>query len=374
MSADTAGRDADLHVGGDGIVVPRGEWRARRVAALERRLARFPWPPGPVRVDLAAVEAMDTAGALLLRRTVERLRADGREVNLTGVRPELGELLELLPPAAALVPTAPPPLPGRLERLGRRTAGALGNAVDALAFVGATTATIARVLLVPTRMRWRALLRGIENDGFNALPITALLSFLMGIVIGYQAAEQLRSFGANIFIVDLVGISVLREIAPLVTGIIVASRSGSSYTAEIGTMMVNEEVDALRTVGISPLELLVAPRVLGLLICVPLLTLVADLVGIGGGMLMAKTQLGVSGREFLDRLKDAVPMRHYLIGLLKAPVFACLIATVGCYQGLKATGGAAAVGRRTTVSVVQAIFLVIVSDAFFSIIFNWANL
>ena len=222
----------------------------------------------------------------------------------------------------------------------------------------------------PGRMRWRPILFNIRSAGFDALPIVGLLSFLLGIVVAYQAADQLRRYGANIFVADLVGLSMLREFAPLMTAIIIAGRSGSAYAAQIGTMAVTEEIDAMRTIGIAPLELLVLPKVIALVIALPLLTVFADLLGVFGGMVMARVQLGVSYSEFLDRFAKAISVTSYLIGIGKAPVFAAIIAVVGCFQGMRTKGGADSVGRQTTRAVVQGIFLVIVADALFSIAFS----
>jgi phospholipid/cholesterol/gamma-HCH transport system permease protein len=201
-----------------------------------------------------------------------------------------------------------------------------------------------------------------------------LLTFLVGVVIAYQGAEQLRKFGTNIFIVDLVGISLLREIAPLLVAILIAGRSGSAYAAEIGTMKVTEELDAVRTLGIAPMNLLVLPRTLALVIALPLLTVYADMMGVAGGMLIASSQLNVSVAAFVARFEEAVAVRHFLIGLGKAPFFAMIIALVGCYQGFQIRGGVDDVGRHTTISVVQSIFLVIVFDAICSILLNWWDL
>jgi len=214
----------------------------------------------------------------------------------------------------------------------------------------------------------------LQIDGVNALPITGLLTFLIGVVIAYQGAEQLRKFGTNIFIVDLVGISLLREIAPLLVAILIAGRSGSAYAAEIGTMKVTEELDAVRTLGIAPMDLLVLPRALALVIALPLLTVYADVLGVFGGMLIASSQLNVSFTEFTSRFEEAVAVRHFLIGIGKAPFFAVIIALVGCYQGFQIRGGVDDVGRHTTISVVQGIFLVIVFDAICSILLNWWDL
>lgn len=243
-----------------------------------------------------------------------------------------------------------------------------------LEFLGENTVVMGRSLLVPTRIRWRALFDRIEQDGVQALPITGLLTFLIGVVIAYQGAEQLRKFGTNIFIVDLVGISLLREIAPLIVAILIAGRSGSAYTAEIGTMQVTEELDAVRALGISPISLLVLPRALALVVAMPLLTVYADAFGVFGGMLIASTNLNVSFTEFVARFEEAVALRHFLIGVGKSVFFAMIIALVGCYQGFQIRGGVDDVGRYTTLSVVQSIFLVIVFDAICSILLNWWHL
>jgi phospholipid/cholesterol/gamma-HCH transport system permease protein len=197
-----------------------------------------------------------------------------------------------------------------------------------------------------------------------------LLSFLLGIVIAYQGADQLQRFGASIYVVDLVGLSMVRELSPMMTAIIIAGRSGSAYAAQIGTMKVTEEIDALRTIGVVPFELLVLPKLLALIIAMPLLTVFTDVTGILGGMVMASAQLNISFDVFIDRLDEAVNTSSYLVGIGKAPVFAAIIAIVGCYQGLQVSGSADSVGRQTTVSVVQSIFLVIVADAMFSIAFS----
>ncbi|MDP2005205.1 MAG: ABC transporter permease [Rubrivivax sp.] len=274
----------------------------------------------------------------------------------------------LQPPPPAPASAAPPP--GRLEGLGRRSAAVAEESAALLSFVGETALSFGRGLLQPSRLRWRPVLHNVRTAGVDALPIVGLLSFLLGIVVAYQGADQLRRYGANIFVADLVGVSMLREFAPLITAIIVAGRSGSAYAAQIGTMAVTEEIDALRTLGIAPLELLVLPKVIALVIALPLLTVFADVTGVLGGMLMAQQQLGVSAVEFIERFEKAVSLSSYLVGLAKAPVFAGIIALVGCFQGLRTRGGADSVGLHTTRSVVQAIFLVIVADAAFSVVFS----
>jgi len=213
-------------------------------------------------------------------------------------------------------------------------------------------------------------LHDLHAAGFQALPIVGLLSFLLGVVIAYQGAVQLRRYGASIFVADLVGLSMLRELSPLLTAIIVAGRSGSAFAAQIGTMKVTEEIDALRTVGIVPADLLVLPKIAALVLALPLLTVYADALGVAGGMVMARSELGVGYVDFLDRLGRALVLSDYLVGLGKAPVFAAIIALVGCHQGFRVGGDAESVGRRTTVAVVQSIFIVIVVDAVFSVAFS----
>lgn len=358
------------------VIHCRGPWTLPNVAELERRGVMLRWPDAPsVIYDAGEVTAMDTSGALLLQQSINGLRHTGRKTSLRGLKPEFAQLLQIVETQwphldnGAAVRRA-----GWAERLTRVAEHRSESAVHALAFLGESSVAFCRSLMRPHSIRWRALLRIVELDGVRALPITGLLTFLVGVVIAYQGAEQLRKFGTNIFIVDLVGISLLREIAPLIVAILIAGRSGSAYAAEIGTMKVTEELDAVRTLGISPMSLLVLPRSLALVIALPLLTVYADILGVFGGMLIASSQLNVSFAEFVARFEEAVSVRHFLIGLGKAPFFAAIIALVGCYQGLRIRGGVDDVGRHTTISVVQSIFLVIVFDAICSILTNWWDL
>jgi len=276
---------------------------------------------------------------------------------------------QIKPPAPAQA-LAVPRSPTALEGFGRSAVSTLTQWLAMLSFIGEIALGLADWLVHPSRIRWRVVLFNLRSAGFDALPIVGLLSFLLGVVVAYQGADQLRQYGANIFVADLVGLSMLREFAPLITAIIVAGRSGSAYAAQIGTMTVTEEIDAMRTIGIEPMELLVLPKILALVIALPLLTVFADGLGIFGGMLMAQTQLGVGFGEFLDRLVKAVSLTSYFVGIGKAPVFAAIIVVVGCFQGFRTHGGADSVGRQTTRSVVQSIFLVIVADALFSVAFS----
>jgi phospholipid/cholesterol/gamma-HCH transport system permease protein len=356
-----------------------GSWTARGIGAIEPQLDALSAPSkSEMAVDGASIEALDTAGAWVLQKLLLRLRDEGVVVTIRGLRPEFAKLLEVVArqvadqtDARSAVASAPS---SKLEGLGRSAEATFEQAVALLGFVGESAAALAGCVAHPARFRWRPILYNIRSAGFDALPIVGLLSFLLGIVVAYQGADQLRQYGANIFVADLVGLSMLREFAPLITAIIIAGRSGSAYAAQIGTMSVTEEIDAMRTLGIAPLDLLVLPKIIALVIALPLLTVFADVLGVFGGMIMARAQLGVGFGEFLDRFVKAVSITAYLIGICKAPVFAAIIAVVGCFQGFRAKGGADSVGRQTTRSVVQSIFLVIVADALFSIAFSALDL
>ncbi len=352
-----------------------GAWIVQGIAQLEHRLEDVSrLVEKDLTIDGAAITALDTSGAWLLHRTIRELEQRGQNVTINGLRPEFSALMQLIASSATAPETSLPSAPNWLVRTGHHSWHALLGVSGMLAFVGECAITLLRSFVQPRRIRWRPILHNLQTAGFEALPIVGLLSFLMGFVIAYQGADQLQRFGANIFIVDLVGLSMLRELSPLLTAIIVAGRSGSAYAAQIGTMKVTEEIDALRTIGVGPIELLVLPKMLALIIALPLLTVFADVTGVFGGMLMARSKLDVSFDIFLDRLGDAVSLSSFLTGVGKAPVFAAIIALVGCYQGFQVGGSADSVGRQTTVSVVQSIFLVILADALFSVVFNWLNI
>lgn len=368
--------EANLEKSREGAILHcAGTWTLPGIPSLERRLAQLHWPEsGAVIFDGSAVVALDTAGAWLIFRTLRQLERRGCRVEIQGLRPEHEALLRLIRAHAAEDVVPSDKRRGFLERLGGKVWSHLEQLLGILSFLGEAAIAMLRSLARPSRIRWRAILYNLQIAGFDALPIVGLLAFLIGVVGAYQGAGQLIRYGANIFVADLVGLSILREMAPLLTAIIVAGRSGSAYAAQIGTMKVTEEIDALRTIGVSPMDLLVLPKMLALMVALPLLTVYADILGVLGGMIMAQTLLNVSFADFLDRFDDAVKISSFLVGIGKAPVFAAIIALVGCFQGIRVSGSAESVGRQTTVSVVQAIFLVIVADALFSVVFNWLGL
>jgi phospholipid/cholesterol/gamma-HCH transport system permease protein len=363
--------------GGDGALVltAGGRWDLHGARALMDELdaLRPPAPEAAVRLDLSGLDALDTVGALLLARLADRLRGEGHAVEVAAIRPEHQALFEAVREAerAPMVqhPT-PHPVIEMVERTGRATVSGLRMGLELVNFLGVVTLSLGRIAVNPSRLRYRSVLFHIEQTGLNALPILGLLSFLIGVVMAFQGADQLRRFGAELFVVNLLGVSILRELGILMTAIIVAGRSGSAFTAQIGTMKVNQEVDAISTLGLDPIELLVVPRVLALMISLPLLAFFADIMGLLGGATMSYMTLGISFAQFIKQLQGAVGLNTFLVGIAKAPVFALVIAMVGCYEGLKVTGSAESVGALTTRSVVEGIFLVIVMDAVFSILFS----
>ena len=363
------GARAELQEAGHRLVCG-GAWSVQGIAGLRARLDRLAWPvTGMLTLDCAQVIQLDTAGAWSLHHLIQARTAQGLVVRLQGLRPEQETLLRLIAARAPQTAAAAPPVPRHtiLELLGRQGWHWLEQIRGMLYFIGVNAVALARTLRRPGHLRWRQIFSNIQQAGFDALPIIGLLSFLIGMVIAYQGSVQLARFGANIYIADLVGLAVLRELAPMMVAIIVAGRSGSAYAAQIGTMQVAEEIDALRSMGISPFELLVLPKLLAMLIVLPLLTVYADLLGVIGGMVVASSHMQVEVTAFLDRFDDAVKPATFLFGVGKTPVFAVIITLVGCYSGFQAQGSADSVGRQTTASVVQSIFLIIIADAIFSV-------
>ena len=348
-----------------------GAWTTRNLDRADRRLHQIAWPAGPeVVVDAREVASLDLAGAWVLRGAVQALEGGDRRVELR-LRPEHAALLRMVDaPELGAAANAGATSRTLLFRIGAWVFETGREIVGVLAFLGSNVLVAVRALRRPSLVRGRAVLHHVQSVGFEALPIVGMLTFLVGVVVAYLGAGPLRRYGANIFVVDLIGIAMLREFAPLFTAIIVAGRSAAAFAAELGTMKVTEEVDALRTLGISPEALLVLPKILALAIALPLLTVYADAVGVLGGMVAARGELGVGWSEFLDRFEKAIHLQVYLVGVGKAAFFASIIGVIGCYQGFQVSGDAESVGRRTTVAVVQSIVLVILADALLSVVFN----
>ena len=349
-----------------------GEWRlggAWTVKGLACRVGELPAGAASV-LDGSALSAIDSVGAWTLRRW---LQTNASTAELRDWPERSQRLMQEVGSAAEPAPQQLPS-PSLLPRIGHSAVDAARQAQEFLVFIGQLAMALLRALRSPRRLHGRAVLRAVQIDGFDALPIIGVMSFLLGVVVAYQGADQLRHYGANIFVVELVGYAMLREFGPLIAAIIIAGRSGSAYAAQIGTMAVSEEIDAMRTIGIDPLQRLVLPKLLALAVVLPLLTLFADITGVFGGMVMARSQLDIGFNEFASRFGHVMQGTALLVGLGKAFVFAFIIATVGCFQGLRTSGSADSVGRQTTASVVMAIFLVIVADALFSVAFNLLGL
>ncbi|MDX1710702.1 MAG: ABC transporter permease [Rhodovibrionaceae bacterium] len=356
------------------VLRPEGEWTVDHLKRLDREVSALSLK-GASRVSLVldGLEELDTGGAWLLHKLGERLEGEGLNVEVSGAHEGHLDMLDLIAEHAEDRP-APPPKPhpflAFVENCGRAAYAVLGEGRDLLNFLGLLVIALIRALLQPWRWRPKAVFTHMETAGLNALPIVGLLTFLIGVVLAYQGADQLARFGAEIFTVNLVGVGVLRELGILITAIIVAGRSGSAFTAEIGTMKVNEEVDAMRTIGLDPVDVLVLPRVVALVVVMPLLTFYADIMALAGGAAMSYFNLDISPLQFVRQMESAVDIWTFGVGMIKAPLFAFIIAMVGCFQGLKVSGSADSVGRETTRAVVVSIFLVIVLDALLSIFFS----
>jgi len=351
----------------DGRLALRGTLDIHGVAEAERILKRS-WGKGKARtLDLAGLDHLDTPGALLLCA----LRNKG--VELTGVGAEHQSLLDLIC-RLDLKPLPKPPPVSRVRefvtQLGKAGDEAWRDTLDVIAFVGRAASAVGYALAHPGAWRGPSISRQVAETGVEALPIVGLLAVMISIVIAYQGVAQLRPYGGEDLTIDLVAVSVLREMGVLITSILVAGRSGSAFTAEIGVMRTREEVDALEVMGLDRIQLLVVPRIIGLVITLPLLTFYADMMGLAGGALISKLLLGVEPAQYLIHVRQAVDQSDFFVGLFKAPVFAFVIAVVGCMHGLRVGGSAESVGRETTRAVVKAIFLVIVLDALFSILFE----
>jgi phospholipid/cholesterol/gamma-HCH transport system permease protein len=364
--------DAIHYDSSSGQLICAGDWNLANLPALQQAFTTIRWPQqGDITVQGQDINVMDSAGAWLLREQQNQLQQQGLTLEFVDFSTEHQELIGIVSAKIAEIAPLPqtPVLPW-LARIGKGSIDMFDSYCNFLAFIGHLAIEGGRILRSPKHIRWNALAAVIYRTGYQGLPIIALLSFMIGVVITFQMGLQLRSYGANIYIVDLLGLSILREFGPLLTAIMVAGRTGSAFAAQLGTMKINQEIDALNTLGVTPAELLLLPRIIGLLIALPLLTMWADVFGVIGGMVMSNSMLHITWHDFLHRFPNVIPLRSFLIGIGKAPVFALIIASIGCYQGMQVQENADSIGRNTTRSVVLAIFFIIVADALFSIIFS----
>ncbi|WP_372916235.1 ABC transporter permease [Sandarakinorhabdus sp.] len=334
--------------------------------------AQPPRAPG-LAVDLSAVTAIDTAGAWAINGLIDRWQTAGYPAYLEGASPQIDRLITALatPPAPVLRrPDTGNPLVHRVARIGASIIALTNNTGGFLAFLGQTLVVLGATLIGRRRLRWHAVVHQGEAIGVNALGIIGMLLFLVGLVVAQQGAVQLRQFGAEVFTVNLIGRATTRELGILLTAIMVAGRSGSAFAAQIGSMKLNQEIDALRTIGLDPIAVLVVPRVIACSLMMLGLAFYGGVCALIGGGLFAWSELAMPPGAYVTRLQEVIPMSDFVIGMIKAPVFGFIIALMGCFHGLQVTGNAESVGTRTTQAVVEAIFVVIVFDAFFAFFFS----
>ncbi len=357
-------------------LVCQGNWDVLHLAELTKAFQKITLPQvGTMQFDGTDLIHLDSAGAFLLIDWQNKLMQRGMQISFSGFSNDTLQLLDLVKKNFNRIEQQPALLSsGFLTKIGRWASNSFSELLHYLDFLGRLAAESFRIFRKPRLFPPAAFSAQIIRTGFDALPIIGLLSCMVGIVLAYQLGMQLRNYGANVFIADLLGLAILREFGPLLTAIMVAGRTGSAFTAQLGMMKISQEIDALRTMGIAPELLLVLPRILGLLITLPLLTIWADIFGIIGGMLMAHSMLDISWYDFLNRMQHQVPLRTLVIGLGKTPVFALIIAGTGCFQGMAVKNNAESLGKNTTRSVVLSIFFIIVADAVFSVIFSWLKL
>lgn len=363
------------------LVTLSGEWTLHNVPKIEKKLKdihELKHPSHKVIFDVSAISLIDTAGMLFFLETRGNLRKKTkrqRDITVRGVAAnseflKMFKLIEKHKKGESLPTTRiRHPFVAFFEDIGRHFFNGIESIFFFLDFIGRTYAAFLRDLL-HFSFRFREISNLVKKAGITALPIIGITTFLIGVVIAFQSAVQLQQYGANIFIVEIVSISIARELSPILTSIVVAGRSGSAFTAQLGAMKITEELDAMSVMGFDIFRFLILPRSMALIIVLPLLIFFGDVVGIFGGMIVAKFQLGITFTSFVDRLHSDFAMRHFYAGLVKGPFFAATIAAIGCFRGLQVTRDTESIGRQTTISVVNSIFMVIIIDAVFSIIFT----
>ncbi len=367
----TTSQDAEGRI----ILTSNGDWTVAGIHGLATKLANIvgPYNNQIIQWDIANIGDIDSAGMMMLLHYHDQLIAKNCTIIFTGETANNLRLSQLLREhidknLAVDTPKVSRGLFQPFYKLGKLTSEFFRELLLFFSFFGETTTVFVKSLRHPLNIRYGAIIKNIEESGVRAIPIVILTSFLIGVVITYQGAVQLEKFGANIFIVEMIGISLTRELAPLITAIVVAGRTGSAFTAQLGVMKITEEMDAMRTMGFNPHHFLVIPRILALMIALPLLVFLADIVGLLAGMIISELHLQLSFSEFFNRLQNVLAVKHVWIGLIKAPFFAFLIGIISCFRGFQVEKNTESIGRYTTISVVNAIFLVIACDALFSVI------
>jgi phospholipid/cholesterol/gamma-HCH transport system permease protein len=351
-----------------------GTWTASFAPVLERMVADAEKLAGgsqSVFIDVSEVAKLDTFGAWLIERLRRSLTKGAVEAQIAGLSANYSSLVDEVRRVSAtpVVDTTTITITGMLEQIGRTVAGVAGTVAGLIDMLGAVLAAAARTLIHPRSFRLTSTVHHLEQVCWRAVPIVVLITFLIGCIIAQQGIFHFRRFGADIFVVDMLGVLVLREIGVLLVAIMVAGRSGSAYTAELGSMKMREEIDALRTMGFDPIEVLVLPRMLALVLALPILAFLGAMAALYGGGLVAWLYGGVDPEAFLLRLRDAISIDHFIVGIVKAPVMAAVIGIVACVEGLAVQGSAESLGQHTTASVVKGIFFVIVMDGVFAIFF-----
>jgi phospholipid/cholesterol/gamma-HCH transport system permease protein len=352
-----------------------GSWAVLNLDELRFDTSAIPQEK-QITISGAKLAKFDSAGALALMHCIDILKAKGKELTFIDFSPKKEDLLQLVEDKRKELYYEPPKEERRniLDRIGEETVNKLKQADGFIILIGDLSTKFFEALGQWPRFQLPSIISNIYSAGIQALPIVALLSFLIGVVLAYQMGLQLQTYGAHTFIAYLSGMAIFREFAPLITAIIIAGRTSSAFTAQIGSMKINEEIDALNTMGLSPIELLVMPKVLALLIVFPLLIFWSDVFSIIGALMMSKWMLNIGYMDFLMRLRESVGLNQMMLGLYKAPAFAILIALVGCFQGFRVESTGNGIGSQTTKSVVQALFLIIFADAIFSVIYSWMGI
>ncbi len=371
MNSQVARFEVRKPADGSQTLVAAGDWTIWTIGDLDESLRKLKLTPETT-LDVTELGALDTSGAFLLDRTLRTDVGTEQSIQLVGDHHSAERLLDTVRSEPEIPHEDGPHRPGfilMLDRAGRGAIDAWNEMLGTFAFIGETMATMARLIVRPHKIRWTSVVALMEEVGLDALPIVAFLSFFIGLVIAFIGANLLAMFNASVFTVELVGIGMLREFGAILTAILLAGRTDSAFTAQIGAMKMRQEIDAMRVIGLDPMETLVAPRLIALLVMTPLLTFAATIAGIGGGLVAAWAAMDISPTLFIERFKDTVPPQHFWVGMVKAPVFAMVVALVGCRQGMLVEGNVLSLGNRTTTSVVQSIFLVIALDAVFAILY-----